>query len=349
LDRAKKICFHVIAKLEFAGLPVNAANCGMCIAGSRDQMKVFVAGATGVIGRRIVPLLVQSGAQVTGVARSPAKARQLEGQGAIGVRVDLFDPAAVEAAVAGHDIVINMATRIPSGVRAMVPGAFNENARLRTEASQNLAAAAIAARSRVFIQESFAPTYPDRGDEWIDENVPIEPSSYVRSVTNAESAAEEFTKSGGTGVVLRFSMFYGPDSSTTIDIINTVRHGLVPAFGAADSYVSSVWTDDAAAAVFAAMSVPAGTYNVTDDVPVRRGEAFSLLADELGVKRPRMMPSWVTRAAGSIGETLGRSQRISNAKFRHATTWVPHVPSLREGWKVLLREIAEKAGETLRA
>lgn len=312
-------------------------------------MKVFVAGATGVIGRRLVPLLVQSGAQVSGVARSPEKARQLEDQGAFGVKVDLFDPAAVEAAVAGHDVVINMATRIPSGVRAMVPGAFNENARIRTEASQNLASAAIATRSRVFIQESFAPTYPDRGDEWIDESVPIEPSSYVRSVTNAESAADEFTKSGGTGVVLRFSMFYGPDSSITLDIVNTVKLGLAPAFGAADSYVSSIWTDDAAAAVLAAMSVPAGVYNVTDDVPIRRGEAFSLLADELGVKRPRMMPSWVTRAAGSIGETLGRSHRISNAKFRHATRWVPHVPSLREGWKYLVREMGERAAKTPRA
>jgi nucleoside-diphosphate-sugar epimerase len=312
-------------------------------------MKIFVAGATGVIGRRLVPLLVQSGAQVSGVARSPEKARQLEEQGAIGVTVDLFDPAAVEAAVAGHDIVINMATRIPSGVRALVPGAFNENSRIRTEASQNLASAAIATRSRVFIQESFSPTYPDRGDEWIDESVPIEPSSYVRSVSNAESAAEEFTKSGGTGVVLRFSMFYGPDSSITLDIVNSVKRGLAPAFGAADSYSSSIWIDDAAAAVFAAMSVPAGVYNVTDDVPIRRGEAFSLLADELGVKRPRMMPAWLTRAAGSIGDTLGRSHRISNAKFRHATRWVPHVPSLREGWKILLREIAERATITPRA
>jgi nucleoside-diphosphate-sugar epimerase len=312
-------------------------------------MKIFVAGATGVIGRRLVPLLVQSGAQVSGVARSPQKARQLEDQGAVGVKVDLFDPAAVEAAVAGHDIVINMATRIPSGVRAMLPGAFNENSRLRTEASQNLASAAIATRARGFIQEAFSPTYPDRGDEWIDESVPIEPSSYVRSVMNAESAADEFTKSGGRGVVLRFSMFYGPDSSLTLDSINSVKRGLAPAFGAADSYMSSIWTDDAAAAVFAAMSVPAGVYNVTDDVPIRKGEAFRLLADELGVKHPRMMPSLVTRAAGSIGDTLGRSHRISNAKFRHATRWVPHVPSLREGWKILLREIAERAAATPRA
>src|SRR5829696_8474875 len=182
-------------------------------------MRVFVAGATGVVGRRLIPLLVDAGASVTAVARTDAKAEQLRNQGATPKKVNLFDPAAVEAAVAGNDAVINVATKIPSGARVLIPGAFNENIRIRTEASQNLASAAIATRARVFIQESFAPAYPDRGDEWIDESVPIEPSSYVRSVFNAESAAEEFTKSGGAGIVLRFSMFYGPDSSHILDIV----------------------------------------------------------------------------------------------------------------------------------
>lgn len=136
-------------------------------------MKVFVAGATGVIGRRLVPLLVESGASVTGVARSPVKAEGLRKQGAVAVELNLFNPADVEVAVAGHDIVINVATSIPSGSRIFMPGAFNENGRIRREASQNLASAAIATRARRFIQESFAPVYPDRADEWIDESVQI--------------------------------------------------------------------------------------------------------------------------------------------------------------------------------
>lgn len=302
-------------------------------------MNVFVAGGTGVVGRRLVPLLVGSGAAVSAVARSDAKAAQLRKQGATPVRVDLFDPAQVEAAVAGHDAVINVATKIPSGMRILLPRAFRENARIRTEASQNLALAAISARARTFIQESFAPTYPDRGDEWIDESVPIQPTSYVRSVLDAESAATEFSKSGGTGIVLRFSMFYGPDSSLTLDVVKSVKRGLTPAFGGSDAYMSSIWIDDAASAVLAALSAPAGAYNITDDAPIRRGEAFDLLAAELGVKPPRMLPRWVTGMMGSVVETLGRSQRISNAKFRHAANWVPRVPSLREGWKVLLSEI----------
>jgi len=307
-------------------------------------LKVFVAGATGVVGRRLVPLLVDSGATVRAVARSDLKAAQLKKQGAAPVRVDLFDPAAVDAAVRGHDVVINMATKIPSGLRLFMPGAFAENIRIRSEASQNLALAAINTRARTFIQESFAPTYPDRGDEWIDESVPIQPTSYVKSVLDAESAAQEFTKSGGTGIVLRFSMFYGPDSSQTLDMVNSVRRGLAPAFGNPDAYMSSIWIDDVARAVFAALSVPAGAYNVTDDVPMRKAEAFDVLAREMGVKRPRMLPRWVTGLMGPVTETLGRSHRISNARFRQAANWTPKVPSLHEGWKILLKEMGSSRG-----
>lgn len=303
-------------------------------------MRVFVAGATGVVGRRLIPLLVDAGATVTAVARTDAKAAYLRKQGASPKKVDLFDPAAVEAAVAGSEAVINVATSIPSGAKVLFPRAFSENIRIRTEASQNLASAAIATRARVFIQESFAPTYPDRGDEWIDESVEIEPSSYVRSVLDAESAAAEFTRSGGSGIVLRFSMFYGPDSSHIIDIVKAVRRGFVPMPGGGDAYMSSLWTDDAAAAVLAALRVPAGVYNVTDDVPMCRREAFDLLADELGVKHPRLLPRWASRIFGSVAETVGRSQRISNAKFRHASNWIPKVPSLREGWKLVAKELA---------
>jgi nucleoside-diphosphate-sugar epimerase len=302
-------------------------------------MKVFVAGATGVIGRRLVPLLVDAGAQVTGIARSPAKRRQLEKQGAIPLRVNLFDPAAVETAVAGHDVVINIATSIPSGLKVLLPGAFKKNTRIRQEASQNLASAAIATRARRFIQESFAPAYPDCGDDWIDESVQIDPSRYIESVWDAESAADEFTKSGGTGVVLRFSLFYGPDSSHTLEAVRLVRRGFAPTVGGGDAYMSAIWTDDAAAAVFASLSVPAGIYNVTDDVPMRRREAFDLLAGELGVKPPRMLPRWATRVSGAVGEALGRSQKISNARFRNAANWVPKVPSLREGWKLLMTQM----------
>jgi nucleoside-diphosphate-sugar epimerase len=307
-------------------------------------MRIFVAGATGVIGRRLIPMLVDAGSEVTAVARSKEKSEQLKKQGATPVTVSLFDGEALKKAVAGHNTVINIATHIPSGLRVLLPRAFAENIRLRREASRNLANAAISARAQRFVQESFSPAYPDRGDEWIDEDVPIMPAKYIESVSDAESAALAFTRSGGAGVVLRFSMFYGPDSSLTLDMINAVKKGIAPVFGGGDGFMSSIWTDDAAAAVFAALRVPAGVYNVTDNIPMRRREAFNLLAKALGVRAPRIPPLWVTKISGSVGDTLGRSHRLSNAKFRQSSGWIPRVPSLAEGWKRLVEELETGAG-----
>ncbi len=307
------------------------------------QMRIFLAGATGVVGKRLVPLLLQAGHAVTAVARSPEKAAALTAQGATPVKVDLFDSTAVSAAVAGHDTVINIATHIPSGAKAMLPGAFRQNSRLRRVASNNLAAAATAAGAGRFIQESFAAVYPDCGDNWIDESVQIDPSPYVDAVVDAEWAAKEFTRRGGIGVVLRFAFFYGPDSSLTLDTVGAVRRGIAPSFGSPKGFMSSLWTDDAATAVLAALRVPAGAYNVADDSPVRRREVFNALADALGVKRPRLLPGWVRWVSGSIGDTLGRSQRISNAHFRAATGWAPSVPSVIQGWPLLVAELARQS------
>ncbi len=302
-------------------------------------MRIFVAGATGVIGRRLIPLLIDAGSEVTAVARTAEKGSHLKKQGANPVTVNLFEPREVNDAVAGHNTVINVATHIPSGLRALMPGAFTENIRIRREASKNLANAAIAARAQRFVQESFAPAYPDCGDEWIDEDVPIMPGSYIESVREAESSAASFTRSGGAGIVLRFSNLYSPDSSLTIDMVNAVKRGIAPVFGGPDAFMSSIWADDAAAAVFAALRVPAGCYNVTDNVPMRRREVFQSLAKALGVKTPRIPPRWLLKISGALGDTLGRSHRLSNARFRRASGWLPRVPSVREGWQILAREL----------
>ena len=299
-------------------------------------MRIFVTGATGVIGRHLVPLLVDKGHRVTTVARSPEKALRLEALGARPVQVDLFDPAALLSAVADHDAVINLATHIPPSSRAFMPGAWRENDRIRREASRNLVDAALAAGASRFIQESFAGAYPDRGDRWIDETTPVQPAKHVRSTMDAEQQADRFTRAGGAGVVLRFALFYGPDSSYTRDTIAYVLKGKAPTFGRADAFISSVSTDDAAAAVAAALEVPAGTYNVVDDRPVTRREYFDSLAASLGVRSPWLPPAWVARLFGSLGETIARSQRLSNAKLRSVSDWTPRYPSVVEGWATVV-------------
>jgi nucleoside-diphosphate-sugar epimerase len=307
-------------------------------------MKIFVTGATGVVGRRAVPMLVQAGHEVTAVARTPEKAAAMERAGARPVRVDLFDAAGVRREVAGHDAVINLATHIPrSTTRMLMPWAWRENDRIRREASAILVDAALAAGATRFVQESFAPMYPDCGDEWIDEAVPPHPARYNRSTLDAERSAARFTHAGGTGVVLRYAGFYGPDAAHVPDLIRFTRRGMPALPGRPDAYFSSVSHDDAATAAVAALGVPAGIYNVADDEPLRRAEFLAVVAAGEGVPAPRPAPAWMGRVLGSLGELLSRSVRMSNRKFREAGGWAPRYPSLREGWPALLAEMPDPA------
>ena len=182
-------------------------------------VKTFVAGATGVLGRRVVLLLTSAGYDVSAVARSDARATLLRELGARPVTVDVFDPAAVRQAVAGHEVVCNLATHIPSPTRMAMPGAWAENDRIRTEASRNLVDAVLAGGTQRYVQESIAFLYRDAHDEWVDESSPIDPVANIRSATVAESNAARVTAAGAIGVVLRFAAFYGPDSDATLDMI----------------------------------------------------------------------------------------------------------------------------------
>jgi 2-alkyl-3-oxoalkanoate reductase len=299
-------------------------------------MKIFLAGATGAIGKRVVPALVRLGHHVTGVARSSQKAAALRSAGADAIEVDLFDPAAVMPAVAGHDIVINLATSIPPSSRALMPGAWRMTNEIRRQVSRNLSDAARQAGVRRYVQESFGPAYPDCGERWIQESTPMAPVRYNRGIADAESAVLAFSAHGREGVTLRFAYFYGADSGFTQDMIRWVRKGWAPAPGRPDGYISSISHDDAAAAVIAALDLPPGTYNVSDDEPVTRREFFESLAARLGVRPPRFAPAWTARLLGSIGEMLARSQRMSNARLRETGMWRPEYPSIREGWGPVL-------------
>jgi len=317
-------------------------------------MKILVTGATGVIGRRAVPLMIEAGHHVTAVARTRGSADAIAGTGAVPVPIDLFDRDMVHRVVAGQDAVVNLATHIPaSTARMFLPGAWRENDRLRRTASANLVDAAIARDVQRFVQESFAPIYPDCGDAWIDERTPMRPVRYNRTLADAEAAAQRFAENGGTGVVLRFAAFYGPDAVQSRDMVTMVRRGWAPLPGPPDAFISSVSHDDAATAVVAALGVLTGTYNVADDEPLRRREFADTLAALVDVPPPKFLPWWVTRLMGSMGELMARSQRISARKLRDQTGWKPKYPSAREGWRATLealrRDDAPVRGESVGA
>jgi 2-alkyl-3-oxoalkanoate reductase len=302
-------------------------------------MRIFLTGASGVIGRRLTPQLVAAGHQVAAARRSAERSAMLERLGARPIVVDLFDADSIARAMPGHHTVINLATHIPHTVaRTLLPGAWRENDRIRRISSGLLVDAALANGVGQFIQESFAPGYAAQGDAWITEESPMQPVRYNRTVLDAERAAGRFARGGGAGIVLRFAGFYGPDSTHLGDMLKSVRRGMLPLPGDPEAFCSWVSHDDVATAVAAALGLPSGAYNVVDDEPVTRRVLGETLASLLGVKPPRPLPKWVSRLMGSLGELLSRSQRISNRKLRESSAWRPRHPSIREGFRAMLEE-----------
>jgi 2-alkyl-3-oxoalkanoate reductase len=300
-------------------------------------MRIFIAGATGVIGRRVVPLLVQLGHEVTAVGRSTEKRTRLELAGAHAVDVDLFDATAVRRALTGHDIVINLATAVPATWRAFLPRAWRGMDRVRRHVSANLADAAMAEGTvGRMIQESFAPIYPDSASEWIDERSPVRPARYNRSTLDAESNAMRIGAEGRAAVVLRFGAFYGPNDPFTTQLVEMVRRGVFPLFGHPDGYFSFVEHGDAARAVVAALAVPPGIYNVVEREPMRRRELATGLAETVHRGPLHFLPPWSARLAGSMGETLARSLRISSRKLERAGDWTPWYATTLEGLRAVI-------------
>ncbi len=298
-------------------------------------MKIFVSGATGVIGRRVVPQLIQAGHQVTGLARTDQKMALLRQSGAAPVRVNLFDPAALGPALTGHGAVANLATNVPPLERALEPTAWEIHNRLRNEASHHLTRAAAEVGCQIFIQESITFPYADKGAEWIEETDADSCPSEMASSRVAEEQTAWFSENGGRGIVLRFALFYARDSSHTQEFQAAIRAGQSPFLGDPASYMSHIHAEDAAAAVVSALNAPAGIYNVADDQPLVRQELAAAIAELEGVASPSPPEPIQGGLPGGI-EALTRSQRVSNKRMKQNTGWTPRYPSVREGWRQIL-------------
>lgn len=285
--------------------------------------KIIVTGSTGVIGRRAVRELVAAGHSVTGVTRSERGRERLEGLGAGAVEADVFDETSLRRAFEGAEAVINLLTHIPRADRMADPSAWQENDRIRTEASAAIARAAQAAGVRRLVQESIAFVYADGGDAWLDEDSPVESGGVTTTALAAERHARELFE--GESVVLRFGLFIGPDSDSAQAALEAARAGASIAPGRRDAYRPTVWLDDAAAAIAAVLRAPAGTYNVTDTDASTNAEIDAALAAAVGVDALRPRPPQ--------DGPLGRSQRVSNRRLREAGGWEPRVRAGTEAWR----------------
>jgi UDP-glucose 4-epimerase len=284
--------------------------------------EITITGSTGVIGQRAVRELLAAGHRVTGVTRSARGRERLESLGARAVEADVFDEASLRRAFDGADAVVNVLTHVPSPDRMTDPSAWEENDRLRTEASAAIARAAQAAGVRRLVQESIAFVYADGGDTWLDEDAPVAGGGVATAPLRAEDNARELFD--GDTVVLRFGLFMGPDSRSTLAALDAARGGVSIAPGPPDAYRPTIWLDDAAAAIGAALSVPAGTYNVADSDPATNGEIDAVLAKAVGVEALRPRPPQ--------DGPLARSQRVSNRRLREASSWAPRMRAATEIW-----------------
>jgi nucleoside-diphosphate-sugar epimerase len=301
-----------------------------------EERTVLLVGATGAVGGPTVRALRAAGVEVRALVRTEDRSRVAAGAGATPVVGDLFEPATVVPHLEGVDAVVNLATRIPAPARAVLPGAWAENDRIRMQGSTALVDAAVVAGVPTVVQESIVFQYADGGDAWIDEDAAVDRTSVTASTETAEANVARFVEHGGTGVVLRFGLFYGPHSTHTDATLALVRRGFSPLLGAPTAYQSAIHLDDAASAVVAALGVPSGTYNVADDEPLTRAGFGRALAAALEVKEPRLAPGWAVRLMGKKVEPITRSQRVSNARFKAATDWVPIQPSVRAGWRAVV-------------
>ena len=284
--------------------------------------EIVITGSTGVIGQRAVREVLAAGHRVRGVTRSARGRERLESLGVRAVEADVYDEASLRRAFAGADAVVNLLTHIPSADRMADPSAWEENDRLRTEASAAIAQAAHAAGVQRLVQESIAFVYADGGDAWLDEDAPVAGGGVTSTALAAERNARELFD--GDTAVLRFGLFMGPDSGSMQAALAAARGGASIAIGPPGAYRPTLWLDDAAAAIAAALRAPAGTYNVADADPATNAEIDAAVAAAVGAQALR------TRAPQD--GPMARSQRVSSRRLREASGWAPRMRAGTEAW-----------------
>jgi nucleoside-diphosphate-sugar epimerase len=315
-------------------------------------MKVFVAGATGVLGRTLVPQLVARGHEVVGMTRSESKQDLVRSLGARPVVADALDPDAVAQAVASAEpeVIVHELTAL-SGPMSMkdarhpdrFEGAIMTN-RLRTEATDHLLAAGRAVGARRFVAQSFGafrwartggPAQTE--DDPIDPNPPAALRAPLVGILHVDRAVT--TIEWGEGLVLRYGGFYGPGTSISLapDAVMTapIRKRRFPIVGDGGGVFSYVHIDDAAAATAIAVERgEPGIYNIVDDEPAPAREWLPALASALGAKPPRRVPRWLARLAAGEAATLMMTEvrGASNEKAKRELGWQLRYPSWRQGF-----------------
>ena len=306
-------------------------------------MKIFIAGATGAIGRSLVPMLVKEGHKVVAMTRDPEKVSGLEAMGTEPALVDVFDVARLNdvAKGAAPEVIIHQLTSF--GATARDP--FAETNRLRIEGTRNLVAAARAAGAQRFIAQSISFLCTPGGNGLTDESTPLylDAPEPVKSVVAAVAELERQTLSADeiVGIVLRYGHFYGPGTYYAPGgyVAESVRNGQMPIIGSGAGTYSFIHIDDAAAATVHALTHGApGIYNIVDDAPAPVSEWLPMYTELLSAPTPeRISETAALEAVGPLPVYLMTEQRgASNTKAKRELGWRPSQGSWRDGFKALL-------------
>jgi nucleoside-diphosphate-sugar epimerase len=309
-------------------------------------MKIFLAGATGVVGRRLVPLLVAGGHDVVATTRTPGKIATLRAAGADALLVDGLDKEAVMKAVASSrpDVIVHQMTALAS-IRNLkkFDEEFALTNRLRTEGTENLLAAARVAGTQKLLAQSYTGwTNERRGgrikteDDPLDSNPPKAMIKTLGAIRTLETMA--LKASGLTGIVLRYGSFYGPGTSLSEDgeIVKMIRQRKFPLVGNGAGVWSFIHIDDAARATQLAIERgTSGIYNIVDDDPAELSVWLPDLARAIGAKTPHHVPAWLGRLV--MGEAvlsmMTKVRGSSNMKAKRVLTWQPVYSSWRDGFR----------------
>ena len=307
-------------------------------------MRVFVTGATGALGRHLVPALIAGGHEVTATTRTAGKAAGLRAAGAEPVILDGLDRDAVIASVqaAAPDVIVHEMTALASMRSLRQPDkVFAVTNALRTQGTDNLLAAAAQAGTRRVIAQSYVSANARTGNLVKTEDDPIDtdPVPGARLALAAIRHVEETVpRVAPEGIVLRYGSFYGPGASDIL--LDTVRKRQWPIIGGGTGIWSFIEITDAAAATLAAVSQGApGVYNVADSDPAPSSEWLPYLAGLLGAKPPLRVPAWLGRllAGEFIVAQMTSARGSSNEKARKELGWEPRYPSWREGFRAWVR------------
>lgn len=314
-------------------------------------MRIFVAGATGAVGRRLVPRLVNRGHRVTGLTRTPAKTDLLRKLGAEPVVADALDEKAMHDAVvaARPDVIVHQLTDLKgaSDLRKF-DRTFASSNRLRTAGTDYLLAAAQDCGAKRIVAQSFCGwPYARIGGHVKTEDAPLDrnPPQELRGTLDAIRHLEHVvtTTPGLVGVALRYGGFYGPNTGfCEPTILEQIRKRRMPLIGGGTGWWSFLHVDDAAEAASLAVDRGEGIYNIVDDDPTPVRDWLMATAKMLGAKPPFRVPAWLGRlvAGQHLVVMMTESRAGSNARAKRELGWLPHYPSWRQGFsEIIEREI----------